>query len=147
MTAKSRLFSVNTNNYLEKNRNNGKKLSHPDGTENKLFGITNRFCVIIEKITIARDSNRRGRTVAKKVKLEFARTGIIAFIIVGLLGMFVPSDKRLIVFGPVALTLLLGLMLGKYRRMPFGINRDNQSQDQQATDRPDHTDDFPPAQA
>ncbi len=61
--------------------------------------------------------------MAKKVKVEFARTGIIAFIIVGLLGVFVPADRRLIVFGPVALTLLIALILGKYHTMPFGSNR------------------------
>jgi len=64
--------------------------------------------------------------MAGKVKFEFARTGIVAFIIVGTLGAFVPKDRRLLVFGPVAVTLLLGLLLGKYRTMPFGSRRSRQ---------------------
>jgi hypothetical protein len=63
--------------------------------------------------------------MAGKVKIEFARTGIIAFIIVGICSVLVPEDVRLYVFGPVALTLLLGLILGKYRTLPFGKRRDD----------------------
>ena len=86
--------------------------------------------------------------MAGKVKFEFARTGIIAFIIVGTLGAFVPKDKRLIVFGPVAVTLLLGLLLGKYRTMPFGSNRNRQGGQSSGTpEQPRRPDDMPHAQA
>lgn len=84
--------------------------------------------------------------MAAKVKFEFARTGIIAFIIVGLLGAFVPSDKRLIIFGPVAVTLLLGLLLGKYRTMPFGSKRNSGlAKTDGHSGQSDHTDDMPQA--
>jgi hypothetical protein len=85
--------------------------------------------------------------MAGKVKFEFARTGIIAFIIVGLLGAFVPSGKRLIVFGPVAVTLLLGLLLGKYRTMPFGSDRNRHTTEaDESAQRPGPSDDMPHAQ-
>ncbi len=85
--------------------------------------------------------------MAGKVKFEFARTGIIAFIIVGLLGAFVPRDKRLIIFGPVAVTLLLGLLLGKYRSMPFGSARNRHTtKTDSSAEQSGPSDDMPHAQ-
>jgi len=86
--------------------------------------------------------------MAGKVKLEFARTGIIAFIVVGTLGTFVPQSRRLIVFGPVAVTLLLGLLLGKYRRMPFGPDADGRTlQADGPGEQQGRSDEMPSAQA
>lgn len=85
--------------------------------------------------------------MAGKVRFEFARTGIVAFIIVGTLGAFVPKDKRLIVFGPVAVTLLLGLLLGKYRTMPFGSGKRRQTSETKGpAERSGPDDDIPHAQ-